>query len=373
MPVSIRWPADLHGLADAARALRPPVDDAASSTTRRRSRRARAVAGAHRAGARTTCDADDPRADSASGCSSRPWRRAQQPAPISDRAVVAGVGGPVPHAARRASPTSPAIAATPSTRPRSEDRPGHARRRDQGRPAATISAAYSDAGAGAGIGGGRRRLEVLVAAGPGPRARAAGGGGGVGGCAVTRAAARARPRTPRRSAPTPRPRRGRGADGGPLRRRTATTAAELRAVGPGRCVLVDHVAGLHPAGPVDEEPVQRRAGQEDGARVRADVGRRLQVGGDAGRVQDVEQVLATPRVEVASGLQRGASRPLSRRPRPRRSLIPPRGRERAPGSTRRSPRRSSVRRCRAWPRGSCRGAATSVVSVLPMPASSDVR
>jgi hypothetical protein len=67
----------------------------------------------------------------------------------------------------------------------------------------------------------------------------------------------------------------------------------------GADVLGDQGARLRDAGAVDEQAVRRRAGQRDVARVRGDVGRGLEVGGDVRRLQDVQQVLADPRVDVA--------------------------------------------------------------------------
>ena len=271
-----------------------------------------------------------------------------------DRAVVAVVGGPVPHAG-----DEHRDAAGDRRDPQHEAEVGgqaeHARRRDQQQPAATISAAYSEAGAGAGIGGGGGGSKCSSG-----RSRTAGSCGGGGGaseaCSVTtgRPCSASNAATIRaHSASSSRSGRTAARSGAGPRRRSPS----LRAVGLGRCVLVHQVAGLHPAGPVDEEPVERRAGQEDGARVRADVRRRLEVGGDAGRVQDVEQVLADPRVDVAQRAPEGSVQAVvaaAAAPVARSSA--PRGRARAPGSTRPSPRRSSVRRCRGWPRGSCRGA-----------------
>ena len=167
----------------------------------------------------------------------------------------------------------------------------------------------------------------------------------------------------------------------PAARRPARRGRGRGAVGPrprrrGACWSTSG-AGLGPPGAVDEQPVRRRARQEDRAGVRADVGRRLQVGGDAGGLQHVEQVLADPRVDVAQRAPEDGVQPVvAARPRRavtalrRRCLGAAAGRSRARGSSRPTRRRSSGRRCPGWPRGSCRSRTTSVVSVLEMPASS---
>ena len=138
-------------------------------------------------------------------------------------------------------------------------------------------------------------------------------------------------------------------------------------VGQLRGVLVDDHAGLRPAGAVDEQPVRRRAGEEHRAGVLAHVGRRLEVGGDA-RPPAARRAGARP----PAGRRRAAGSRGWRPARCRGAAAPARGHRDsaggvsaaaacpeprpARGSSPPSPRRSPGRRCRGWPRGSCRAA-----------------
>ena len=63
--------------------------------------------------------------------------------------------------------------------------------------------------------------------------------------------------------------------------------------------LVQMLAGHLEVGAVDIEPVDRARGQSGGAQDGVEIGRGLQIGGDAARREHVEQVLADARIHVA--------------------------------------------------------------------------
>jgi hypothetical protein len=93
-----------------------------------------------------------------------------------------------------------------------------------------------------------------------------------------------------------------GHDPAPLGVLVEVGARRCRLDGPPRVVVgvpVDQLTGLLAPAAVHEQPVGRRAGQGHLAGVRADVGRGLEVGRDAGVLQHVEQVLADPGIDVA--------------------------------------------------------------------------
>ena len=279
--------------------------------------------------------------------------------------------------------TPPAIAATPRISPTSVGQPQHARARRRAAPR-TRPAGRRTA----------RRAPAPAAAGAAEARSARPGGRGSAPRAAPAAARRRRRRPsttlrpfsaskaatmPAHSASSSRSRRTAARSAAPARRRSLVGVGAGPSAPAGTCSSTTR-AGLGAAGPVDEQPVRRRAGQAHRARVGLDVGRRLQVGGDARR-------RAAGRAGARrSGDRRRATGSRARRPGrcpvvpgapvtspPPRDSPRPAARARAPGSSRPSRRRSPGRRCRGSPRGSCPRSTTSVVSVLEMPSSSTWR